>query len=151
MAAISRRTAARGLAATALLPFGRAARAQDYPGCHTIRLVVGYPAGGANDVIGRIFADRLQALWRTTVLVENIAGAAANIGGTDPHHGRREDTGEHYTYIHDPDGNLIELVHHPLGLEDSQGRKMEGSHDAPGLRWTQLPGFVAGEYNDGRA
>jgi tripartite-type tricarboxylate transporter receptor subunit TctC len=75
---ISRRTAVGGLAATAVLPF--AARAQaDYPGNRTIRLVVGYPAGGANDVIGRIIADRLQALWRTTVLVENIAGSA-NIG-----------------------------------------------------------------------
>jgi hypothetical protein len=74
-----------------------------------------------------------------------------NIGGTDPHQGRREDTGEHYTYIHDPDGNLIELVHHPLGLEDSQGRPVEGTHDVPGLRWTQIPGFVASEYEEGRA
>jgi catechol 2,3-dioxygenase-like lactoylglutathione lyase family enzyme len=81
----------------------------------------------------------------------SAASTMQNIGGTDPHHGRREDTGEHYTYIHDPDGNLIELVHHPLGLEDPQGRRVEGSHDAAGLRWTQLPGFVASEYNDGRA
>ena len=27
--------------------------------------------------------------------------------------GKRDDTGEHYTYIRDPDGNLIELVYHP--------------------------------------
>ena len=80
MTTISRRTAAQWLAATALAGFARPALAQaDYPGSQTIRLVVGYPAGGANDVIGRIIADRLQALWRTTVLVENIAGAAANI------------------------------------------------------------------------
>ena len=25
----------------------------------------------------------------------------------------RDDTGEHYTYIRNPDGNLIELVSHP--------------------------------------
>ena len=79
MTTISRRTVAQGLAAASLLPLVGKAAAQDYPGSQTIRLVVGYPAGGANDVIGRIIADRLQALWRTTVLVENIAGAAANI------------------------------------------------------------------------
>ena len=26
----------------------------------------------------------------------------------------------HSTYIHDPDGNMIELVQHPLGLKDSK-------------------------------
>ena len=56
--------------------------------------------------------------------------------------GRREDNGEHYTYIHDPDGNMIELVQHPLGLEDSQGRKMELPNDPVSMRWTQKPGFV---------
>ena len=80
MSKISRRTVAKQLLAASLVPLVRPALAQaDYPGSQTIRLVVGYPAGGANDVIGRIIADRLQALWRTTVLVENIAGAAANI------------------------------------------------------------------------
>ena len=59
----------------------RRARAQGaYPGNQTIKLVVPYPPGGATDVIGRIVADRLAAMWRTTVIVENIAGAAANIG-----------------------------------------------------------------------
>jgi catechol 2,3-dioxygenase-like lactoylglutathione lyase family enzyme len=81
----------------------------------------------------------------------SAASTMQNIGGTDPHQGRREDTGEHYTYIHDPDGNLIELVHHPLGLEDSQGRPIERTHDVPGLRWTQIPGFVASEYEERRA
>jgi catechol 2,3-dioxygenase-like lactoylglutathione lyase family enzyme len=64
------------------------------------------------------------------------------IGGSDPRHGRREDSGEHYTYIHDPDGNMIELVHHPLGLEDSKGNEVEVVHDPQALRWRQLPGFV---------
>jgi hypothetical protein len=81
----------------------------------------------------------------------SAASTLQNIGGSDPHQGRREDTGEHYTYIHDPDGNLIELVHHPLGLEDSQGRRVEGTHDVPGLRWTQLPGFVASANDSGGA
>src|SRR5688572_15837328 len=44
------------------------------------QLVVPYPAGGATDVIGRIVADRFSAQWNASVIVENIAGAAANIG-----------------------------------------------------------------------
>lgn len=79
----------------------------------------------------------------------SAASTALDIGGTDPHQGRREDTGEHYTYVHDPDGNMIELVHHPLGLEDSEQKRVEVVHDARGLRWTQLPGFVAAAYRDG--
>jgi catechol 2,3-dioxygenase-like lactoylglutathione lyase family enzyme len=70
------------------------------------------------------------------------ASVRRNIGGTDPYQGRREDTGEHYTYIHDPDGNMIELVYHPLGIEDSSGSRVEAPHDTQ-LRWTQIHGFVA--------
>jgi len=82
MKKMSRRTIAKGLAAAALSPLARPAIAQGtFPnGVGTIKLVVPYPAGGATDVIGRIVADRLSALWHTSVIVENIAGAAANIG-----------------------------------------------------------------------
>ena len=76
--------------------------------------------------------------------------ARPDIGGTDPYQGRREDTGEHYTYVHDPDGNMIELVYHPLGLEDSQGKSLDVMHDHQ-LRWTQIPGFVASAYSCGGA
>ena len=78
-------------------------------------------------------------------------GAFTGVGGPDPHQGRREDTNEHYTYLADPDGNLIELVHHPLGLEDSQGNAVNLPQAAPNPRWTQLPGFVASEYRDAAA
>lgn len=77
---VSRRTFGKGLAAAAALPLARPALAQEWPGSQTIKLVVPYPAGGATDVIGRIVADRLSALWKTSIVVENIAGAAANIG-----------------------------------------------------------------------
>lgn len=81
MANISRRTVWKGLAAAALAPRALPARAQSgYPGNRTIKVVVPYPAGGATDVIGRIVADRLQAMWNTPIVVENISGAAANIG-----------------------------------------------------------------------
>lgn len=82
MVRISRRTIAKGVAASALSLLARPAIAQGaYPaGIGNIKLVVPYPAGGATDVIGRIVADRLTAMWNTNVIVENIAGAAANIG-----------------------------------------------------------------------
>ena len=50
-------------------------------------------------------------------------------------------SGGHSTYIHDPDGNMIELVQHPLGLKDSKGKKVELAHDANGLTWARLPGY----------
>ena len=82
MTRISRRTISKGLAASALSVLAKPAIAQSgFPaGVGTIKLVVPYPAGGATDVIGRIVADRLSALWHASVIVENIAGAAANIG-----------------------------------------------------------------------
>jgi catechol 2,3-dioxygenase-like lactoylglutathione lyase family enzyme len=79
----------------------------------------------------------------------SAASTGANIGGTDPYQGRREDSGEHYTYIHDPDGNMIELVYHSLGLEDSKGKKLEIPHDPQGVRWAQKPGFVEAAYSSG--
>lgn len=82
MKKISRRNVSKGLAAATLSTLARPVLAQGtYPaGVGTIKLVVPYPAGGATDVIGRIVADRLSALWHASVVVENVAGAAANIG-----------------------------------------------------------------------
>ena len=76
------------------------------------------------------------------------AGGAfgSSAGGDDPSQGHREDTNEHYTYINDPDGNLIELVYHPLGLENSQGVEVGLVNDEKNVRWTQKPGFVEEAY-----
>src|SRR5262245_1131026 len=65
----------------------------------------------------------------------SAASVAANLGGTDPTQGRRDYSGEHYTSLHDPDGNMIELVHHPLGMEDTRGNRVS-MPAAEGLRWT---------------
>ena len=70
------------------------------------------------------------------------------MGGTAPDQGRREDSGEHFTYIHDPDGNMIELVCHPLGMEDGHGNKVEPAPEGEGLRWVQKPGSIAAAHHD---
>jgi catechol 2,3-dioxygenase-like lactoylglutathione lyase family enzyme len=59
--------------------------------------------------------------------------------GGDERWSKREDSGEHYTYVHDPDGNLIELVHHPLGMVNADGQPVAVPEASPGLRWRQLP------------
>jgi catechol 2,3-dioxygenase-like lactoylglutathione lyase family enzyme len=76
----------------------------------------------------------------------SAGGAFMGTGGEDPHQGRREDTNEHYTYISDPDGNLIELVYHPLGLESSDGDSVALTADSDNVRWTQISGFVKEAY-----
>lgn len=73
--AIGRRGAI-ALAAAAALP-GRA-WAQAWPS-RPIRLVLGFPAGGTADVIGRLLAERLAQELGQGVVVENRAGASGNI------------------------------------------------------------------------
>ena len=45
-----------------------------------IRLVVGFPAGGASDVAARAIGGKMAALLGQPVIIENKAGAASNIG-----------------------------------------------------------------------
>jgi tripartite-type tricarboxylate transporter receptor subunit TctC len=53
--------------------------AQDFP-ARPIKLVVGYPPGGSNDIVARIIAPRLGEALGTTVVVENRAGVSGVIG-----------------------------------------------------------------------
>ena len=63
MASTTRRTFNKGLAAAALLPLPGVARAQQsYPTGVTVKFVVGFPAGGAQDIVARVVADRLGNL-----------------------------------------------------------------------------------------
>ena len=79
MTRTTRRTFATGLAAAGLVP-GLARAQQDYPAGLTVKFIVGYPPGGGQDVVGRIVADRMGALWKVPTIVENVAGASANLG-----------------------------------------------------------------------
>jgi len=60
---------------------GSAAAAQDFPS-KTIRIVVGFPAGGPSDVPARILAEKLRVLGQP-VIVENKTGAAGMIALND--------------------------------------------------------------------
>jgi tripartite-type tricarboxylate transporter receptor subunit TctC len=68
-----------GAAAACLAPQSGAAAQRGFPGNQPVKIVVGFPAGGSQDNVGRILADRLSAYWRASVVVENVAGAGSNI------------------------------------------------------------------------
>jgi len=52
--------------------------AESYP-TKPIRMLVGFAAGGANDLVGRAIATRLSTRLGRTVVVENRAGASGNV------------------------------------------------------------------------
>jgi tripartite-type tricarboxylate transporter receptor subunit TctC len=53
--------------------------ATNYPN-KAIHLILPVPAGNANDIVGRILADRLSKIINQPVLVENKVGGGGNIG-----------------------------------------------------------------------
>ena len=65
----------------ASLLFASAASAQEFPN-KTIRIVVGFPAGGPSDMPARILAEKLRVLGQP-VIVENKTGAAGMIALND--------------------------------------------------------------------
>lgn len=67
------RLALAAIAAFALL-LAVPAQSQSWP-AKPVRLIVPFPAGAAPDVIARIVADRLAALWEKAVIVDNRPGA----------------------------------------------------------------------------
>jgi tripartite-type tricarboxylate transporter receptor subunit TctC len=66
-----------GLAACLAVPWGRGARAQVLP--DTARVIVGFPPGGAPDIVARRLADGLQGTLAKAVIVDNRPGAAGRI------------------------------------------------------------------------
>ncbi|WER47926.1 tripartite tricarboxylate transporter substrate binding protein [Cupriavidus sp. WKF15] len=56
-----------------------AAQAQAYPS-KPIRMVVGFPSGGAPDTLARIVSEKISPAWGQPVVVDNKPGAGGNIG-----------------------------------------------------------------------
>jgi len=77
---ISRRELLRLAAAAATLPvIPTAARAQAYPS-RPVRLIVGFAAGGTNDILARHIGQALARRLGQPFVVENRPGAGSNIG-----------------------------------------------------------------------
>jgi len=76
---IPRRKLLRLAAGAAVLPaLSQRSTAQDYP-TRPIRLIVGYQAGTAPDLIGRMIGQRFSDQFGQPVIIENHVGASSNI------------------------------------------------------------------------
>jgi tripartite-type tricarboxylate transporter receptor subunit TctC len=96
----------------------------------TVRIVVPYPAGGGTDVLGRIIADQLSRKWGQTVLVENIGGAAGNIGAAD-------------VFRAAPDGHTL-MVTSPGPVATNKFLSKDMPFDP--ARWTPIALLATGPY-----
>jgi tripartite-type tricarboxylate transporter receptor subunit TctC len=77
---LHRRTFMRLAAGAAALPAtSRIARAQAYPS-RPVRIIVGFPAGGATDIQARLMGQWLSDRLGQQFIIENRAGASGNIG-----------------------------------------------------------------------
>jgi tripartite-type tricarboxylate transporter receptor subunit TctC len=64
--------------AAALPAISRVAWAQSYP-MRPIRLIVGWPAGGAGDLLARLIGQRLSERLGQPIIIENRPGAGGNL------------------------------------------------------------------------
>jgi tripartite-type tricarboxylate transporter receptor subunit TctC len=64
-----------------LLIWAPAAQAQDNYPSRNIRMIVSFPPGGGVDAVARLFADKMSAILRQPVVIENRGGAAGLIAG----------------------------------------------------------------------
>ena len=67
------------VAATLLLALPAGAFADDYPN-RPVRLIIPFPPGGSNDVVGRLVAQQLSTKLGQQAYVDNRAGAGGTIG-----------------------------------------------------------------------
>jgi tripartite-type tricarboxylate transporter receptor subunit TctC len=72
------RVSALGAALLAAQMMAAPARAQDYPS-RPVTIVVGYTPGATSDLLARTVAERLNAVWGQSVIVDNKSGVGGNI------------------------------------------------------------------------
>lgn len=91
--------------------FALPAAAQEKFPSRTVSLVVPNPPGGAIDILGRVFAQKLSEMWGVPVIVDNKAG-----GGTL--------VGMEYVAKSPPDGHTICMVVTPMVILPALRDKM---------------------------
>lgn len=69
------------IAATVWTGISGASRAEDYP-TRPVTMIVPFPAGGPTDTLARFLSERIRAILRQPLIVENVAGAAGSLGVT---------------------------------------------------------------------
>lgn len=82
---------------SALIAWADTSRAQPSFPSRPIRVLYGYPAGGAGDVIGRIVSERMSQILGQQMIMENRVGAGGTIAASTAARS-------------DPDGHTILLV-----------------------------------------
>ena len=95
--------------AAALFACGAAvafAQPQTYPN-RPIRLIVGYPPGGAVDLIARLYGQGLSVRLGQPVVIENKPGSGSNLAGDLAAHS----TPDGYTLFHGPDNVFMSNPH----------------------------------------
>jgi tripartite-type tricarboxylate transporter receptor subunit TctC len=93
-------------------------QAQDKFPTKTVKFIVPFPAGGINDVLARIVADKLQAKWGQAIIIEQKVGAGGNIGADLTAHAQ-------------PDGyTLLVVPPGPLSINHNLYKKLSYRPDA---------------------
>ena len=62
-----------------LMGSAMAAEVDHFPS-HPLRIIVAFAAGGANDIVTRVIAQKLTETWGQSIVVDNRGGAGGNIG-----------------------------------------------------------------------
>ncbi len=94
---MQRRALLKAGAASAAVLAAPMIRAQTLPG-GPIRIVVGFPPGGGTDALARVLAQKLQAMWGVSIIIDNKSGAAGVIAAD-------------YVSKQNPDGNTLLMAH----------------------------------------
>lgn len=58
---------------------GKGGDAADFPN-RSVRIIVGFPPGGATDILARVVGQHLSERWGQTFVIDNRPGAGGNIG-----------------------------------------------------------------------
>jgi len=95
-----------------------AARAQDAYPSHVVKIVIPVLPGSTTDIVARLVANQLSETWGKPVIVENMAGAAMNLGSEYVAHADPDG----YTLMICPPSPLAinQLLYHDLKYDPSK-------------------------------